>query len=275
VGDDRFKFRNHIMQKETPFSNLVKATTGPEDKILAYSFQNYEYIASDRLPASGHFFFLPWQQMYLNNPIKGFDFNPCMDLTEVKPKLLFIDKFDQWGAILKTPWGSPSYGECIQKIIDSEYTAIESIPNVFLHNGAKKLGLIVQHPPSKLETSNVLFINAPINARLISTNLNNLHSIGIMFGTFSKIHQGKAKILFKYESGDVIERQFDLASARDFEYTFFPTIPKKLLSVDVVALDGEGVTLWGTRDSMDNYFSCVVYKFQDDTKSFTPGCPYK
>lgn len=56
---ERYYFRERRIPAETEFSKLVQKYTDKDDRIIAYTFQNFEYLASDRLPASGHFFYFP------------------------------------------------------------------------------------------------------------------------------------------------------------------------------------------------------------------------
>ncbi len=119
--------KDEILSKPVPettdFSKYVKYFTNPKDRIIAYSFQNYEYIASQRLPASGYFFYLPWQEKYNENPKFGQVINACQQIKEYRPKIMLIDKWKVWGVF---PW--ESYAGCIQEVIDKEYTQIPQRP---------------------------------------------------------------------------------------------------------------------------------------------------
>lgn len=118
LGDKR-KITSSAIPSSTEFSRLVKKITEPEDKIIVYSFNNFEYLASDRLPASGHFFYLPWQEKYNLSPKLGISINACKQIKEVAPKIMYIDKWKVWNAY---PWDS--YAGCVQELIDSNYHQI-------------------------------------------------------------------------------------------------------------------------------------------------------
>lgn len=105
------------------FSELVKSLTNKGDRIIAYSFRNLEYLLSDRLPASGAFFYLPWQEKYNEQSILGIKIDPCKDIETYKPKVMLIDKWNVWG---KYSWDS--YAGCIQKIIDKNYDQVLDKP---------------------------------------------------------------------------------------------------------------------------------------------------
>jgi len=109
--------------EHTLFGDLVQRVTEPDDRIIAWSFQNFEYLAADRMPASGNFFYLPWQQKYQERPMMGISINACDDIVRVKPKLMLIDKWLVWE---KYPWSS--YAECVQGVIDRDYRQIPGHP---------------------------------------------------------------------------------------------------------------------------------------------------
>ncbi|MFZ9595454.1 MAG: hypothetical protein ACO3A2_05190 [Bdellovibrionia bacterium] len=108
---------------DTEFSQLVKKITEPEDRIISYPFNNFEYLASDRLPASGHFFYLPWQEKYNENPQFGVMINACQQIQEAAPKVIWIDQGLFWG---RFPWRS--YATCIQNYVDLNYQQVPEKP---------------------------------------------------------------------------------------------------------------------------------------------------
>lgn len=123
IKSDRDKLASKEIQLSTEFSNLVRIVTSENDKIIAYSNQNYEYIASHRLPASGSFYYLPWVEKYNQNPQFKIVINACNDIESYKPKIMLVDKWYVWDEF---PW--PSYGECIQKILDKDYVKLKNKP---------------------------------------------------------------------------------------------------------------------------------------------------
>jgi len=110
-------------RETTEFGELVKAISSKEDKIIAYSFRNFEYIAADRLPASGNFFYLPWQDEYRKNPKMGVEVDSCAQIGAYRPKIMLVDKWKVWK---RFPW--ESYGGCIQDILDQHYQQIPGRP---------------------------------------------------------------------------------------------------------------------------------------------------
>ena len=109
--------------ESTEFGDLAKSITDKDDRIIAYSFQNFEYIAADRLPASGHFFYLPWQEKYNETPKFGIEINACVEIDKYRPKIMLIDKWVVWGK-----YGWNTYADCIQSLLDQNYSQIPDRP---------------------------------------------------------------------------------------------------------------------------------------------------
>ena len=120
---ERQYFSSRRIHKDTEFSRLVKRFTNKNDKIVVYSFQNFQYIAADRLPASGYFFYLPWQEKYNENPQYGVLIDACQQIADYRPKVMLIDKWKVWE---RYPWDS--YAGCIQSLIDEHYTQVPGRP---------------------------------------------------------------------------------------------------------------------------------------------------
>ena len=119
IPSDLIKFKSQSLQKDSEFSKLVHLVTNKNDKIVAYSFRNLEYINSERLPVSGYFTYLPMQDKYNENPKFGIKIDGCKDIEIYKPKIMLVDKLNMWG---RFPW--ESYGTCVQRILDKDYIKV-------------------------------------------------------------------------------------------------------------------------------------------------------
>jgi hypothetical protein len=113
----------NIPERQTPtsskFSELASLLTTKDDKVIAWPFRNHEYILADRLPASGNFFYLPWQVVFYKNPLFGLTINSCDDIILNTPKLIALDKYPFAGI----KW--ENYAEpCIADLIAERYKMI-------------------------------------------------------------------------------------------------------------------------------------------------------
>lgn len=98
------------------FSELTKKITTKEDRVIAWPFKNDEYVLAERLPASGNFFYLPWQGKYYEDPLLGMKIDSCKEIIANKPKIIFIEKYSFGGVA----WEDYSQ-ECIEKILGENY----------------------------------------------------------------------------------------------------------------------------------------------------------
>ncbi|WP_322996498.1 hypothetical protein [Castellaniella sp.] len=127
------KMQSIKIPKESEFSKIVSSVTNKNDRIIVFSHRNIEYLLSKRLPASGNFFYLPWQEKYNETPSLGVKIDTCKQIDEYSPKIMYINKWKVWG---KFEWDS--YAECIQKILDKDYTQVSGKPYYLRNDVAKK-----------------------------------------------------------------------------------------------------------------------------------------
>jgi len=120
---DAQRFQARKIRETTEFAQIVQRLTAPDDRIIAYSFNNFEYLAAKRLPASGSIYYLPHQEFYNEEPVLGITVTACRDIAQYQPKVMLIDKWNAWN---RYPWGT--YGQCVQEVLDAGYTQIENKP---------------------------------------------------------------------------------------------------------------------------------------------------
>lgn len=106
----------------TEFAELVRRLTAPDDRIIAYTFSNYQYVVADRLPASGYFFYLPLQAAYNAAPALGVVIDPCADIRAVRPRLMLITELRLYG------FPRDHHDGCLGTIMETDYTRIDGKP---------------------------------------------------------------------------------------------------------------------------------------------------
>jgi hypothetical protein len=132
-NDDKARFKRHLISYDTEFSKIVKSYTDNKDRILAYSWQNFEYLASERLPISGSSSYFPWQVAYNQNPVFGFNIDGCKDIANFLPKVMLVDK-----ANFVSNYDWIFYGQCINNQLEKNYTKITDKPFYLRNDIAKK-----------------------------------------------------------------------------------------------------------------------------------------
>jgi len=138
---------NNPLPEYNQYAELVKKITNPEDKVLFHSFSNHLYIMSDRLPASAHFFYLPWQQKYEENPVLGISNDICKDILVNRPKAMVLDKWKVWGLY---DWESyaPS---CLHNILKKSYK--NTLGHLYLRNDISDLLIKKLESPLELDSN--------------------------------------------------------------------------------------------------------------------------
>ena len=116
IPGERATLAKKTFRSENEFSQLAKILTNTNDKILSWSFANHNYIFANRLPASGYFFYLPWQKEYNDKPVLGIKIEPVKDILKNKPKIIYADKWKVWN---RYPWDT--YAKDIDSILKNNY----------------------------------------------------------------------------------------------------------------------------------------------------------
>ncbi|HDR2892146.1 TPA: hypothetical protein I4G69_003003 [Enterobacter asburiae] len=271
LSNDKERLTSVTIPTQTEFSNLVKEFTQKNDKIIAYSFQNIQYLLSERLPASGAFFYLPWQEKYNENPKFGIKIDACKQIKEYKPKIMLIDKWKVWH---KYSW--ESYGNCIQDYMNKDYIQVPGKPYYIrkdlLNNSddyfASKERKLIASPP--LRKTSPITIKFPSLSKDVS-NGKKLTGIGIRIGTHLRENQGNARLEIKRKNNLSFATDFALSGLIDNHYKYF-AVPDDILPEGTISsLTGEGISVWESRGN--NNITCLKLIYSDGSATYPPGCP--
>ena len=261
------------LNKSTEFAKLVEFFTQKNDRIVAYSFQNNEYIAADRLPVSGHFFYLPWQEKYNENPKFGIRIDACKEISDYRPKVMFIDKWKVWD---KFPWDT--YASCIQKLMDTEYVQWPERPFYIRKDlVTEDMGISTSGgPPRKMHPSPQLGAASPITVSTTPGHQNQnsaLKRIGVMFGTYVRQNPGEAELRLTGPDGAQFSKRFSLPDLGDNKYRYFDLDARRYTAGEIAAVSGGGVSTWESLGETGSAYTCITYEYADGRRRFTPGCP--
>ncbi|SHO55536.1 hypothetical protein [Vibrio quintilis] len=275
----------HTIPYETEFSRFVQDVTNKNDRIIAFSFKNLEYIYSDRLPASGNFFYFPWQEKYNEHPKFGVMIDTCKQIKQVQPKVMYISKWNVWG---RYPWNS--YAGCIQQYMDSSYYQIPGKPyyvrkDLVNENGFDRLFKQPHYrkmrPSVPLdENSPVQLMFAPEPVQLIvpqqqqpDISALRLTGVGIMFDTYNRTNQGSAELLLKRAGASDLTVDISLQDLKDNHYHYFDLPEGIYTSGKVISVTGNGVSIWESHSERGETLTCMKYYYSDGSRAYTPGCP--
>ena len=259
------------LPESTEFSKLAQMLTEKDDRVIAYSFQNYQYLVADRLPASGHFFYLPWQEKYNENPKFGIKIDACKEISTYLPKLMLIDKWKVWD---KYPW--ESYAGCVQALVDKQYIQLPQGPYYVRKDIAAEMGFASADSTSKMQPSAQLTTTVELALLMTSRHIEKnkpLKRIGIMLGTYGIQNLGNAVLQLTGLDSQLFVQQFLLADLADNKYRYFELDSKSYSAGVIVAKTGGGISTWETLSEKDGIRTCIAYEYVDGMRRFTPGCP--
>jgi len=117
------------------FSRIAKKITTEDDKVLVLSFRSYEYILSDRLPASTHFIYLSIQAKYNQNPYKDVYVSIVEDVVKNRPKIISIDK---WNIVLDESDLWDNYASDLMEVVYEYYYQLKDT-NIYIRNDVNLL----------------------------------------------------------------------------------------------------------------------------------------
>lgn len=269
-SEDFPKFTSYM--KPDLDAGLVGWMAANKNDFLALIFNPSIYIKNGVLPASGHYYYLPWQAAYNRSTIDGYKIDLCGDINDRKPTLIWFDNWKVWDKYTLS-----DYEPCVIDLIKSNYNRIadssplyvrsdrliQSSDSIFL----SKRGMV----PSKQ-----LGPTDPIKLHLVfdgKTNPQNLEKIGIRFGTHMRNNAGEAELVVSSSDGSKFIKKFSLSELIDNNYKYFNLDISDVISAEIQFFSGGGVSTWESHDDSGNILTCINYKYSNKNISFTPGCP--
>jgi hypothetical protein len=106
---------------------LIRELVPAGEGILAVVFAPSVYVFADRLPVSGHTYYLPMQGSYARQPLWGYHIDLCKDVTTKQPKVVYMDDELPGGK-----WGFDKYASCAHRHIVDNYEPLVWAPHFYV-----------------------------------------------------------------------------------------------------------------------------------------------
>jgi hypothetical protein len=106
-----------VKPEQSPVYDLIRALTKEEGDLLSLIFNPILYIKADRLPASGHYYYLPWQAKYNKNPVGDYKIDLCNDIKSREPTVIWFDNWKVWDR-----FSIEEYEPCVSALIRNNYS---------------------------------------------------------------------------------------------------------------------------------------------------------
>ena len=269
LGDK--KIQENQIPRVTEFSQLAEFFTKKYDRVFSYTFENSEYVISNRLPASSHFYYLPMQAEYEKKPILGVSNSICSDLVRVKPKLGYLEVYD---FAPTSPWNT--YAGCVNEIIDRDYYQLP-FNTLFIRKDIVRRYDDDLFLKSYGKTSVSVKLKENVEQKMLLDKSyfvgnSKVNGIGILFATYGKELDSKTKIrLRSYTSKSNFDINLDSTKVIDNRYTFVDLNPDNYTNFSIVTNRDLDLSIWNSEsDSIKR--PCFILRFEDETFQLTPGC---
>jgi hypothetical protein len=273
-GISKGEWRNHraaLEPEEGGRYALIRSLAGKKRDFLALVFNPIHYIKADRLPASGQYYYLPWQAAYNWKPRPGYRIDICQDIQDRAPAVILFDNWKVRGLI-----HLEQYQPCVLSRIRENYVALGRNSELYVRRD-----LIVGETGADQDTAGAatmsppLSASAPIPIRMTPAHQGQhagLKRIGVMFAT-SGPKQGEAELRLQGPGGEAFTQRFALADLVDGVYRSFALDGRVYTTGEIVARSGSGISTREGRTDQGEPLTCLTYEYADGRRGFTPGCP--
>lgn len=272
---NRNEWSNHlflIKPEEGGVYEFVRSLTNKEGGLLCLIFNPIHYIKADRLPASGHYYYLPWQATYNRKPVAEYKIDICSDIQSHNPGVIWFDNWKVRGFI-----PLEKYGACILSIMKKNYIRLSSKSQLYVRKDLLVEEMGADRDESvTIQLSSTLSASSPIQIRMTpghQSQSTGLRRIGVMFATPAGENQGEAELRLQGPDGAEFAQRFALPDLGDNTYRYFDLDAKHYTAGEIISRAGGGIRTWEGRNEQGDIATCITYEYANGQRGFTPGCP--
>lgn len=240
--------------------------------MLALIFNPALYIKSGRLPASGNYYYLPWQASYNRKPFEDYKIDICEDIERNKPSVIWFDNWRVW-----CQHAISEYEPCVPSLIEAYYEPMGE--GSFYYVRSDKIDSKLSSPMTEqreIKASPPIVAGRPQQLNLLGkrskTDRFKLKALGLLFGTHNRRNKGEAELTLATIDGKLFKKTFSLADLKDNQYKYIEVPPLEFVEGEIVALSGGGVSLWESHHRYGERLTCIQYFNSDYQVALTPGC---
>lgn len=268
---DFWKFVVDQKPEQDGIYGFIRSITNNEDKILSLIFNPSIYVKIGRLPASGHYYYLPWQAAYNHASVLDYKIDICKDIIANKPSVIYFYYQKVWGKYV-----IDEYEPCIVDLIKNRYSRLPG-GNFYIRNDiAHDMMLDVSPVGYTMRLSSQLTRSAPVRLSMMTNDIDNamqLKRIGVMFGTSGSKNTGVAELSLHGPDGAEFVQRFSLPDLADRKYHYFDLAPAQYTSGEIISIADGGVSTWESYNAKGDVHTCIIYEYNNGKRRFTLGCP--
>ena len=271
----RNEWKNYLVSmkpEQGGIYELVRSLTKKEGDLLCLVFNPIHYIKADRLPASGHYYYLPWQAAYNRKSLAGYKIDIRKDIQSHAPAVIWFDNWKVGGYL-----PLEKYEPGILSIINQNYVPLRRNSQLFI----RKDLIVEEIGTEKDEAVNIKLsptLSAASPIRILMTpghqsQQTGLKRIGVLFGAPARQNQGEADLKLQGPDGAEFTQHFALSDLADNKYRYFDLNAQHFTAGKIVSQSDSGISTWESRNEQGDTFTCITYEYTDGKRGFTPGCP--
>ena len=119
--------------EQSEIYDYVRSVADKKERILSLVFSPGVYIKAGRLPASGHFYYLPWQAEYNHASVLGYKIDICKDIEALRPPVIWLDNWKVWDT-----YALDQYEPCVPDLIKRHYTPLSGHGGFYIRKDIKR-----------------------------------------------------------------------------------------------------------------------------------------
>jgi hypothetical protein len=131
--NDFNKYQVQFKPVNYPEINFIKENTVYKNDFLVLVLRPILYIHTDRIPASGNYYYLPWQARYNKHPIFNTKIDINSDLIKNKPSIIYCDKWKVWDL-----YDFPDYAGEVTNILNNNYVKMDDYQYLYVRKDVYK-----------------------------------------------------------------------------------------------------------------------------------------
>lgn len=273
------KYVVDLKPKRGGIYETVRGLTKHEGDLLSLIYQPDVYVKSGRLPASGSYYYLPWQAVYNRSPLFGYKLDVCRDIAEKKPAVIWFYNWRVWDE-----YSLEDYEPCVVSLIRQNYSIISCDSHWYIRNDLfttdmKALRIDNSDEPwwvkQTMQRGSTLTQFAAIDLLMTPANALTtvpLKRIGVLIATHGTA-ESLGELRFKTSDGPPQRVQFSSSTFSDNSYHYFDVPAAHYRGGEIVSLAGGGLSTWQSHLENGDTYTCIIYEYTDGRYRFTPGCP--
>jgi hypothetical protein len=252
--------------------DFIRSITNQDDKVLSLVFNPSLYVKLGRLPASGHYYYFPWQAKYNRASVLDYKIDICKDIVANRPPVIWFDNWKVWGG-----YAIGKYEPCVPELITSRYTPLSGERNYYIRNDiAHDMMLDVSPVDYRLRPGSQFTRSASTKLSMMTSDSGNpaqLKRMGVMFATNGRQNPGDLELRLHGPDGVEFLQRFTLPDLAGRKYRYFDLTPAQYTAGEIVSVTGEGFSAWESYNATGDVRTCIIYEYNNGKKRFTPGCP--